>query len=543
MTDSAGRPRRLRPGRAPADLGLALGLVAAALAWPGHGSTVSVWVAVGASAVLPAVVSAGRRRPLSALLAAAALGLLTSWDPLRPVGPFLPALALMGYLAGRRTERARPALVVFAAVGAAVTVVALAAALGSWAWGAAGPSRAASEAVLVWGGKTGALVFAGVLPWLVGRYRRQHVELVAAGWERAALLERGRLADAERERLLERARIAEEMHDTLGHELTLIAVRAGALEIAPGFDERRCREAAGELRADATRATERLQEIIGVLHEGSPAAPGDRAGGADAAALVERARASGMAVESRTSGDPAAVPPEVARAAHRVVREALTNAGRHAPGAAVTVETVHTGGATTVTVTNGPPTEPPAPDGRLSGNRGLAGLRERVRPIGGTLSAAPHEGGFRVRARLPHPDRGATVPEPGAGPGASEVADAMARTRRRTLRGLAAAVLVPLALGLAVAAALFGYVAHTTAHSVLAPDDYAALRVGQSRAEVGAVLPAMEMVDPPVDRAPPAPSGATCYFYRSNATLFDPVDLARYRLCFAGDRLVDKDVV
>ncbi|MFF2437284.1 histidine kinase [Streptomyces sp. NPDC058107] len=73
-----------------------------------------------------------------------------------------------------------------------------------------------------------------MLPWFVGRFWRQYQELIRAGWERAEHLEREQRLVAEQARLLERARIAQDMHDVLGHDLSLIALSAGALKLAPG---------------------------------------------------------------------------------------------------------------------------------------------------------------------------------------------------------------------------------------------------------------------------------------------------------------------
>ena len=92
-----------------------------------------------------------------------------------------------------------------------------------------------------------------VLPWLLGRYRRQYAELARTGWQLAERMEREQQAVADRTRLRERARIAGDMHDSLGHDLALIALRAGALEVDPRLDADR-QAAAGELRAAAGTA-------------------------------------------------------------------------------------------------------------------------------------------------------------------------------------------------------------------------------------------------------------------------------------------------
>jgi signal transduction histidine kinase len=249
----------------------------------------------------------------------------------------------------------------------------------------------------------GALLVLGVfvvLPWLAGRFRRQQAELVAASQDRVAQLEREQRLLAEHVTLEERARIAADMHDSLGHELALIALRAGALELAADLSDRNQR-AATELRESAVTATDRLRQTIGVLRASDtvPTEPPDE----PVEDLVDRARAAGMTVALQHAaarpGAPASLPPLVDRAVHRVVQESLTNAARHAPGADVLVRIKRAEGTVTVTVDNSAGSAP-APAGGGGGN-GVAGLRERVRLLGGTLSAGPRAGGFTVTARLP----------------------------------------------------------------------------------------------------------------------------------------------
>ncbi|TDE20041.1 histidine kinase, partial [Actinomadura sp. 6K520] len=186
-------------------------------------------------------------------------------------------MPVLAYLTGRRTIRAQPLLWAFTAVFVTGSVLAIARGL----------------AVETWFPSTVWLVLLGVLPWLTGRYWRQYQELLHAGWERAERLEHEQRIIAERERLRERARIAQDMHDSLGHELALIAVRAGALQVAPGLDGRH-RDAAAQLRRGAAEATEHLREIIGVLREDTATGPDapdgrDRAGGAGGGVLAEHA--------------------------------------------------------------------------------------------------------------------------------------------------------------------------------------------------------------------------------------------------------------
>jgi signal transduction histidine kinase len=228
----------------------------------------------------------------------------------------------------------------------------------------------------------GNMIIFMALPWLSGRYLRQ--------------VARNHSTEIEQAQLAERARIAQEMHDSLGHELSLIALRAGALEVAPGLTDAH-QKAAGAIRAAAAGATERLGEIVGVLRPAAEEAPlTPAAAGIDG--LVERARESGMDVRLEGSLDGGEGVRDVA--AHRIVQEALTNAARHAPGASVTVSVETGADGVRLSVTNGRATLPPRA-GATTG-LGLAGLEEAARAAGGTLRHGPAVGGgFEVVADLP----------------------------------------------------------------------------------------------------------------------------------------------
>ncbi|GAA3956215.1 histidine kinase [Actinomadura viridis] len=537
------------------------------------------WWAQGAGlALMAAAVAAGRAWPLAPLLTTTAL--------IAVHGNFVFGLPVMAYLTGRRMARARPVLWAFTAVFAVGTTLNIVRGIDVTTW----------FPLTIW------LVLLGVLPWLVGRYWRQYQELVHAGWERAERLEQQQRIVAERERLRERARIAQDMHDSLGHELALIAVRAGALQVAPGLDERH-RRAAAELRAGAAEATEHLREIIGVLREGTWSAtgpdstpgPGFGLGHAGEPAaptrpvhesiteLVERAHASGIPVrlltgpaqapetqapdtsapETPEPGTPHTPEPEpepapmVTLAAHRVVQEALTNATKHAPGAPITVRLTRTPGGLTVSITNRPPpttTPPPAPTAGTGGGHGLAGLAERVRLAGGTLRTGPTtDGGFQVHAHLPDvppgtpPPPPTTAQHPPTGPTPpprtqTESARRLARERRQVRRGLVTAIAVPTGLVAALSAVMVGYYAFVTLNSVLPPSQYAALRPGTEQATVQRTLPPKELISAETRRNEyPEPPGTRCRYYRADANILGLGTV--YRLCFTGGRLAHKDAL
>lgn len=230
--------------------------------------------------------------------------------------------------------------------------------------------------------------------------------LVSLLRERNAYLEQARALTAATARLEERTRIAGEMHDLLGHRLSLISVHAGALELGAARQAPALAGQAELLRTTAGTAMEELREILGVLrHEDGPRTAdgtGEETGTrADIAALVEESRQTGSSVGLDWSApDTAEMDPRTRQAIHRVVREGLTNVLKHASGAPTGVVVRSTDRGVDVSVTN---EAPPASARSHGGSRsGLAGCQERVSLLGGTFRAGPlTDGGFRVTAWLP----------------------------------------------------------------------------------------------------------------------------------------------
>ncbi|MGC5033994.1 sensor histidine kinase [Streptomyces sp. DT190] len=474
------------------------------------------WQQAAGVAALAVATASARRAPLAAFALAAGVSLAAA--PALFTVSYGPALGVFALLLGLRAARARPAVLCFTALGCA---------------GTARIALLGADPVPEWLVMTGTLLFGCVFPWLGGRYWRQSRELAEAGWLRAARLEDEQRHAEERARLRERARIAQDMHDSLGHELSLIALRAGALQVAPGLGAAH-RGAAADLRAAAADATDRLHRIIGVLREDDEPVPLAPAG-ESIEQLVARAEESGLDVRWEPAGpEPGPEPGSVAeRLLHRVVREALTNAARHAPGAPVVVSASGRAAGTSVTVTNGPATEAGCrPSG---GGTGLLGLRAAVGAAGGEFEAGPHEDGFRVRAYVPRQQPAAVPPGPATAPRPATAPFAHARHRFAVGLGTAAGA------GAVVVGAAFGWYAYAETHSVLDPAAYARLRTGAPAADVARVLPGREVHDPPSERAPAPPAGADCRYYRASGELFVSVD--HFRLCFEGGRLVAKDVV
>ncbi|WP_306366521.1 sensor histidine kinase [Nocardiopsis sp. CC223A] len=229
---------------------------------------------------------------------------------------------------------------------------------------------------------------------LLGRARAVHrLDSLAVAEERG----RRRLTE-------ERLRIARELHDVVAHHMSAIAVRTGTAPYRLSGDlGGAARAELEEIGAASRAALAEMRDLVGVLRgaEGRPA-PGPE----DTVAVVEAVRRAGTPVELEMPGDP--LPGEdIALLVHRTVREGTGNVLRHAPGAPTRVRVEASDDAVTVSVVNAPPpaTGPVHP---LPGSgHGLAGLRERVTALGGTLSAGPcWDGGFELLVRLPVPVAG-----------------------------------------------------------------------------------------------------------------------------------------
>ncbi len=239
---------------------------------------------------------------------------------------------------------------------------------------------------------------------LLALYFDARRRLVQALIERAERAERERHLLAEQARTEERARLAGEMHDVVTHRVSLMVLQAGALRMT-ATDEP-TRQAAEDLRAAGCQALDELRDLVGVLRT---APDGDEMPSAsDFAALVAESTAVGTPAELIEDGDPALASPVVGRTAYRIVREALTNVRKHAPGARVTVRVSYDESQVRLTIRNTPPAGPAGPAlagialaGTGSG-LGIASLRQRIDVVHGTLRAgrAP-DGGFCVEATLP----------------------------------------------------------------------------------------------------------------------------------------------
>jgi signal transduction histidine kinase len=208
----------------------------------------------------------------------------------------------------------------------------------------------------------------------------------------------------------ERARVSRELHDVVAHHISMIAVQAETARLTtPGMP------AAGAQRLSAIGDTARaalteMRRLLGVLREDTRAdTGGDRRpqpGLRQLSELLDEARdASGSGIRLIVHGPVASLDPGVELAAYRIVQEALTNARRHAEGAAVDVELHYTADALWLRVRDNGPGPPPASSSSTAtppGGHGLLGMRERAAAVGGKLrTGAASGGGFVVEAMLP----------------------------------------------------------------------------------------------------------------------------------------------
>jgi signal transduction histidine kinase len=218
----------------------------------------------------------------------------------------------------------------------------------------------------------------------------------------AAQTERTELERARRAVLEERARIARELHDVVAHHMSLIAVRAETAPYRLSDLPESARAEFGSLSDGARQALVEMRRLLGVLRQDQPAGLAPQPQLSDLPALVDAARRAGVSVELSIPPAPDEVPSGVALCAYRIVQESLSNAGQHAPGAAVTVSVDHDASAVLLRVANGPGGPADPSPGEHGPGHGLSGMRERVALLGGSLAAGPApDGGFVVSAILP----------------------------------------------------------------------------------------------------------------------------------------------
>lgn len=234
---------------------------------------------------------------------------------------------------------------------------------------------------------------------LLALYYSAREEALRALRDRAERAERERDLLAEQARSEERARLAGEMHDVVTHRVSLMVLQAGALGITAA--DKATRQAAEELRAAGVQALDELRDLVGILRT---APEDDHAPSISGLAeLVAESTAVGTPAELVQEGDPALASPVVARTAYRIVREALTNVRKHAPGARVDVRVSYDESQVRLSVRNTAVAVAPANGLAATGSGlGLESLRQRIELMHGTLYAGgTPDGGFCVQATMP----------------------------------------------------------------------------------------------------------------------------------------------
>ncbi|WP_336207893.1 sensor histidine kinase [Nonomuraea sp. LPB2021202275-12-8] len=218
--------------------------------------------------------------------------------------------------------------------------------------------------------------------------------------ERRAQQQRAAEEETRRQASEERLTMAQELHDVLAHNISLIHVQASTALHLMDDNPEQARTALSTIKTASKEVLGEMRSVLNVLREGAPRSP---TAGLDR--LDELAERSGLDVTLERVGS-RPLPPQVERAAYRIVQESLTNAARHAPGAKVTVRLEYGPAELAVHIADTGATAPAVLSGEGSGN-GIPGMRERAAALGGTLAAGPSGAGFQVSARLPLPEENA----------------------------------------------------------------------------------------------------------------------------------------
>ncbi|MFF9811585.1 sensor histidine kinase [Streptomyces coeruleorubidus] len=450
------------------------------------------------------------------------------------------------------------------------------------------PGRSAPETLLT---NTVAFIVITIVPGLTSRYRAQRRALLSALHEHNSQLLREREMIASHARMRERQRIAQDMHDSLGHQLALITVHTGALEVDPELTDRQ-RGAVEVLRDASVAAMNELREAVGILRDGTEAQQGETdaepasCGVAGINGLVEATRSAEAAVELRRSGDVRPLAPAADHAAYRIAQEALTNAMKHAPGASITVELRYEPDVLVVEVVNGP-TPAMAIDRRqraVSGGQGLTGLQERARLVGGMVHAGRVAGGgFRVAGVLPYLPQGPHASDGGRGRAGSgrtaatfvdaggdfreqsggallgdggavidwssspqrqkELDSIMGRKRTKGIAiGCGVALLIVVGLGAVAFMGLANWLEDEAGNGLIEPSVYDSVKVGAAETQLRDKLPDGDSIltEGLADKGPEKPKSAACLHLMSTEHADEQGRDRIFRFCFKDGKLVEK---
>jgi signal transduction histidine kinase len=226
--------------------------------------------------------------------------------------------------------------------------------------------------------------------------RREAAKLRAE--QRAIRAEETREEEAQRRVVAERLRIARELHDVVAHHIAVVHVQAGVADHLLDTKPAEAHEAIAHIRRASGSVLDELGGLLDVLRQPdepiTPTAPAPGLGGLTS--LIDSFSASGLAVDVRANGVPEPMPPAVELVAYRLVQEGLTNAHKHGSGTA-TLDFTFEPGALAIDIAN------PCPEGTSphGGGHGLAGMHERAKAVGGTVTTSIDDDAWRLAARLP----------------------------------------------------------------------------------------------------------------------------------------------
>jgi signal transduction histidine kinase len=246
----------------------------------------------------------------------------------------------------------------------------------------------------------GIWVVAVVFIWAVGRAVARQERLVVE-------LEGTRRQLAQQALLAERRRIARDVHDFVGHGLAAVMLQVTSARHVLRRDPDAAEEALRSAEEVGRRSMQELRRTVTLLRsvdEAGVAAPVPTA--REIPALVDEARAGGLAVELHTRGDLSRIPPGVGLALYRIAQEALANAARHAPRARTVLGLELANGRVELLAETSGPLVEQSPSDRERPHYGLIGMQERATALGGELAAGPTRDGWLVRCALPMVDEG-----------------------------------------------------------------------------------------------------------------------------------------
>jgi signal transduction histidine kinase len=237
-------------------------------------------------------------------------------------------------------------------------------------------------------------LFGIAFPWVIGRTLLRHARLEHQ-------LDATRRELAEQAMLEERRRIARDVHDFVGHGLAAVMLQVTSARHVLRRDPAAAEEALRSAEEVGRLSMRELRRTVALLRSDQEGVLPPVPTANEIPALVDYARAGGLAVELRMRGDPGTIAPTVGLALYRIAQEALANAARHAPRARTVLGLEQTGGhVSLVAETTGPTLAAQARE-RERTRYGLIGMRERATALGGEFSAGPTPGGWRVSCRLP----------------------------------------------------------------------------------------------------------------------------------------------